>query len=164
MAERPIDWIIRMANQEFRGKSLNGTSLMETCRVLTAEEAVSKDTYEGFSAWDNLVHCLYFKWEILKELGEEGPVSPYPWAEGSFPPIDRTSQKDWEASLDYAEKLHDRLMEVLQEQPESRFDQEYPKQKTSLKDAVLFIANHDTYHTAQIRNMGLASFYRPRKG
>jgi uncharacterized damage-inducible protein DinB len=66
--------------------------------------------------------------------------------------------------LDYAEKLHDRLMEVLQEQPESRFDQEYPKQKTSLKDAVLFIANHDTYHTAQIRNMGLASFYRPRKG
>jgi uncharacterized damage-inducible protein DinB len=163
MDKRPIDWIIRMANQEFRGKSLNFTSLMETCRALGAEEAASTDTYEGYSAWDNLVHCLFFKWDLLKILQKEGPVSPYPWAEGSFPPIEDTSPAAWDASLEYAEKLHDHLMRVLAELPQEAYEETHPRLKVSLKDSMLFLANHDTYHTAQIRNMGLPSFHKPRK-
>jgi len=155
--------LIEMADREFRGHTFNGNSLMETLRPLTAKQAADRKTVEGYSAWDNLIHSVYFKFVLLRHLGASAPCEPYPWKEGSFPPILDVSETAWKAALDYAEKVHDALIEALKLLAVSRLSEPFPVWECTLREALLWIPPHDTYHTAQVRNMGLEVFHKPRK-
>lgn len=163
-----LELIHNQTEREFRGHTFNGKSLMETCRPLTAGQAFDTKTYEGFSAWDNLAHCVYFKFVLLRHLGGAGPVEPYPWKEGSFPPAPETptpvaTEASWRASLDYAEAVHDAYQHTLETLDGGRLSEAFDLWECTLGDAIVWVATHDTYHTAQIRNMGLEIFRKPRK-
>lgn len=147
--------IADQTEREFRGHTFNGYSLMETLRPLSAETAARVDTYEGFSAWDNLVHCIFFKFHLTQVLGHAEPLLPYLWEEGSFPPITDTSDTAWVAALDYAERVHDTYMSALAATDPSRFDEQIQEWDCTVQEAVIWMPVHDTYHVAQIRNMGL---------
>lgn len=155
--------IYEMADREFRGHTFNGQSLMETLRPLTAAEAADRNTVEGYSAWDNLLHCIYFKYVAVRHLGASAPCDPYPWKEGSFPPILDVSEEAWSKALDYAELVHDTFLKALTTLDESRLGEPFPVWECTLGEALIWIPPHDTYHVAQVRNMGLARFKKPRK-
>jgi uncharacterized damage-inducible protein DinB len=152
-----------MTDQEFRGHTFNGQSLMETLRQLSASEAVDRNTVEGYSAWDNLVHCVYFKYVVVRQLGASAPCDPYPWKEESFPPVPDASEEAWKRALDYAELVHDTYLAALKTLDPARLGEPFPAWKCTLGEALIWIPPHDTYHVAQVRNMGLARFRKPRK-
>ena len=162
MTER-IKLLHEQAEREFRGESFNGHTLMETCRSLSVKDAARTDTYENYSAWDNLIHCIYYKYVILRFLGAESKVPAYSWEEKSFPPITDTSEKAWKAALDYAEKVHDALQAQIAGLDAKRLDERYEAWDCTLDAALSWLPTHDTYHTAQIRNMGLACLRKPKK-
>lgn len=155
--------LLDMADREFRGHTFNGQSLMETLRPLTAAEAADRNTVEGYSAWDNLLHCIYFKYVVVRFLGASGPLDPYPWKEGSFPPIPDISEEAWKAALDYAEKVHDAFLGAVANLDPARLGEAFPAWECTLGEALIWVPPHDTYHTAQVRNMGLAKYKKPRK-
>ena len=157
-----VELIHEQTEREFRGHTFNGKSLMETCRALTAAQAFDADTYEGFTAWDNLAHCVYFKFVLLRHLGGAAPVEPYPWKEGSFPAAPEATASSWEHSLRYAEAVHDAYQTTVERLEGPRLAERFELWECSVGEALLWVATHDTYHTAQIRNMGLEAFRKPR--
>jgi len=152
-----------MADREFRGHTFNGQSLMETLRPLTAAEAADRNTVEGYSAWDILIHCVWFKYVAVRFLGASAPCDPYPWKEGSFPPIPEVSEEAWTNALDYAELVHDAFLGALKSLDPERLAEPFPAWECTLGEALIWIPPHDTYHVAQVRNMGLSRFKKPRK-
>lgn len=155
--------IIDQTNREFRGHTFNGYSLMETLTKISAITAANTDTYEGYSAWDNLVHCVYFKFYLVRFLKQEKPLLPFPWEEGSFPLIEDTSEDSWQNTLAYAELVHDRYILALQDLTEAELKLRIEPWDCTLEEAIIWIPTHDTYHVAQIRNMGLPEFQKKRK-
>ncbi|NNM54057.1 MAG: DinB family protein [Spirochaetales bacterium] len=158
-----LQLLAEMADREFRGHTFNGQSLMETLRQLTPEEAADRNTVEGYSAWDNLVHCIFFKYAVVRHLGNSAFCDPYPWQEGSFPPILDVSPQAWSSALGYAEKVHEAFTVTVRGLDTSHLNDPFPAWDCTLSEALLWIPPHDTYHTAQVRNMGLARFRRPRQ-
>ncbi|TVR90861.1 MAG: DinB family protein [Spirochaetaceae bacterium] len=158
-----FELIIEQSEREFRGHTFNGYSLMETLRPLSASTAASRDTYEGYSAWENLIHCVFFKFHLTRFLGAAETLLPYPWQEGSFPPIPDTSEHAWQAALDYAEKVHDTYIAVLQKLSVHDLERRIEEWECSVREAIIWMPAHDTYHVAQIRNMGLPELCSPRE-
>jgi len=162
-AHPTLDLIVEQTEREFRGHTFNGYSLMETLRPMSARTAASTETYEGFSAWDNLVHAIYFKFHLTRVLGFAEPLLPYPWEEGSFPPIPDTSDEAWGRALDYAELVHDTYISALNSIGEERFSERIEEWDCTVREAIVWMPAHDTYHVAQVRNMGLPELQRHRK-
>jgi len=156
-----LDLIIRLAEAEYRGPSMNGSSLMETLRPLSASTAANRETYEGFSPWDNLVHCIYFKYFLARHLGVSSILEPYPWEEGSFPPLLDISEKAWKEALDYSDLVHDTLIKALHDLDPGRLEERVEKWDRSLGEAISWIPAHDSYHVGQIRSMGLEELRKP---
>jgi hypothetical protein len=152
-----------MADREFRGHTFNGQSLMETLRPLTAAEASDRNTVEGYSAWDNLLHCIFFKFVVVRFLGASGPCEPYPWKEGSWPPILDVSEAAWTRALDYAELVHNQFLAAVEALDPARLGEAFPAWDCTLGEALIWVPPHDTYHVAQVRNMGLERFKKARK-
>lgn len=160
---RSLVLIADQTEREFRGHTFNGYSLMETLRPMSADTAARTDTYEGYSAWDNLVHCIFFKFHLTRVLGHAEPLLPYPWQEGSFPPIADTSESAWAHALDYAELVHNTYMQALEHADPSIFEHRIEEWDCTVQEAIIWMPAHDTYHVAQIRNMGLAELQKNRK-
>jgi len=158
-----LDLVIEQTEREFRGHTFNGYSLMETLRAMSAKTAASTETYEGFSAWDNLVHVVFFKFNLTRVLGFADPLLPYPWAEGSFPPISDTSEAAWQRALDYAELVHDTYIGALGSIGPERFSERIEEWDCTVREAIVWMPAHDTYHVAQVRNMGLPELRGLRK-
>jgi hypothetical protein len=155
--------LYNMTEREYRGHTFNGQSLMETLRPLSAAEAADRKTFEGYSAWDNLLHCIFFKYVVVRFLGASGPCDPYPWKEGSFPPIPDVSDQAWSHALAYADLVHDTYLAALKPLDPDRLGEAFAPWECTLGEALIWIPPHDTYHAAQVRNMGLAKFWKPRK-
>ena len=152
----PRDYLVWIADTEFKGKSFNGPSLVETLRSLSAEEATSTETYEGYSAWAVALHVLYFKYMIGKELGATLPA--YGYEENGWPalPEDR-SQAAYEAMIGELEAFHAAVMDAFGKASVEKLESPMPGWKIPLGNAFAWLAAHDTNHNTQIRNMGLAS-------
>lgn len=158
-----LDAFAEQAEREFRGHTFNGYSLIETVGPMNAVAAASRDTYEGYSAWENVVHVVFFKYFILRALCRSGSVDPYPWEEGSFPPIPDTSEEAWRMTLAYANRVHDAYTSAVRSLDVLRLDRRIEEWDCSLFEALIWIPTHDAYHTAQIRNMGLPSLRNTRE-
>ncbi len=158
-----LNLLLDMADREYRGHTFNGQSLMETLRPLTAAEAADRNTVEGYSAWDNLLHCVFFKYVVVRHLGASGPCDPYPWKEGSFPPIPDISDEAWKKALDYSDLVHSTFLAAVRNLDEGRLGEPFPAWDCTLGEALIWIPPHDAYHVAQVRSMGLARFKKPRK-
>ena len=150
------DYMIWLAETEFGGGSFNGPSLIETLRALSAEEAVSTDTYEGYSAWGVALHVLYFKYKIGKELGAELPE--YAHDENGWPSLPGdTGEESYRAMIRELEAFHKAVMDAFREAPAEKLEAPMPGWKVSIGRAFAWLVSHDTNHNTQIRNMGLPS-------
>jgi len=79
-----LTWTLDCMDHDFEGKSWNGPSLMATLDRLSAVEAASTATWEGYSAWAVLLHLAKTKYVVARELGAALPPWPHP-EEAWFP-------------------------------------------------------------------------------
>lgn len=148
--------MVWLADTEFGGRSFNGPSLIETLRSISAQEAVSTGTYEGYSAWGVSLHVLYFKYLIGKELGAALPA--YRYEEKGWPALPADlGEESYASMIAELEAFHGATMDAFKAAPAERLAKPMPGWKVPLGQAFAWLVSHDTNHNTQIRNMGLPS-------
>jgi uncharacterized damage-inducible protein DinB len=151
------------ADAEFGGDSFNGPSLMATLECLTPDMAAYDLTHEGYSAWEIALHLAYFKHFIAKALDPGIEAYPLPKGPSGFGTVPVPTQEAWRELLDYLRAIHSRVMQLVRAAPESRFDEPTPRWEVPIGKAVAWLFTHDTYHTAQLRNMGVPGLKEPKE-
>ncbi len=141
---------------EFNGKPWNGKSLMATLDKLSAAEAASGQTWEGYSAWEIALHCAKCKRIIAMDLGVTVPAWPFS-EEGWFPTPAEPSEAAWAKDRALLAEYHEASMKALRNFPASKLDEEMPTWKSPWGTVLAWLATHDAFHGAQIRSMGLPS-------
>ena len=158
--ETSQQFLITLANQECLTGSLNSLSLLETLRSLSPEEASSKDTYEGYTAWGMALHVLYYKHLVAVELGAKVPS--YTYEKKDYPELPSIpSREAWDKLVGEIEQTHRSFIAALEKAEPELLAAPYESWEMPLGEAIGWIISHDTYHNAQIRNMGLASLREP---
>ncbi len=162
-----MDLLADNADADFGGESYNGKSLMATLGGLGAAQAAADSSHEGYSAWSVALHLAYCKWVVAKALlGEEGKgeLGPYPYPQGSggFCAPPDASPEAWSGLLGYPRRVHLLAIGAIRCAGEPDLEREVAEWKEPLENTVAWLCGHDGYHTAQIRNMGVASFREKR--
>jgi uncharacterized damage-inducible protein DinB len=154
--DKAIELLTQLTEAEFDEQSFNGLPLMETLRKLTLDQVTTKDTYEGYTVWGIVLHLIYWKYFLGKQLGGTGGFDSFPYEEKDWPPLpEELSKSSWEKTLQELESAHRSYIEALKRFPSDRLEEEIKEWRCSCGKACAWMSTHDTYHTAQIRNMGL---------
>lgn len=152
-----LDYALDSMETEFRGKSWNGLSLMATLDKLTASEAASTATWEGYSAWSVALHCAKCKRIVAEGLG--AVVAGWPFAEELwFPAPPVVSEETWIADKKMLVSMHEAAMGALRAISEKKLDEIMPVWKAPWGKVIAWLSAHDSFHGAQIRSMGLQPF------
>lgn len=155
--------LLDLADAEFDGTSFNGLPMMQTLEGLSAARAASKATWEGYSAWEVVNHNIYFKYFVARSLGVAAPMEPYPYAKVDFAPApNEPTEEKWRETLAYFRRAHEVCTAALRALTEERLDAEMPEWKVPYRLAIAWLCTHDTYHTAQIRSMGVPGLKETR--
>lgn len=149
--------IIDITEREYHGMSFNAPPLRKMLDKLTLDEVRSTDTYEGYSVWGIMLHLLYWKYQLLECLNVPD-LPDYPYQKDNWPALPEVrSQEAWEETLALMDAFHDIYVSALRTLPASKLDEKMEFQCT-WRDTIAWMTTHDTYHIAQIRNMGLKHF------
>ncbi len=149
-------------DREFNGESWNGLSLMGTFGKLSAAEAASTDTWEGYSAWSIGIHCAKCKYMVAKDLG--APVPEWPFSKEDWFPVPPVVSEDaWAKDKLLFAALHDTCMTALRSLTESDLETVMPSWKAKYGEVVAYLCTSDTFHGAQIRSMGLPGLQDKKK-
>lgn len=141
---------------EFSGKPWNGKSFMATLDKISAAEAASVETWEGYSAWSIALHCAKCKRILVRDLGF--PVADWSYPEEVwFPSPTDASEEAWARDRAMLAAYHEASMKALRALPESRLIEEMPTWEAPWGKVLAWLATHDAFHGAQIRSMGLPS-------
>ncbi len=149
-------------DREFNGESWNGLSLMGTLDKLSAAEAASSKTWEGYSAWSIGIHCAKCKYAVAKDLGASVPQWPFPGEEWFTIPVD-ISEEAWAKDKLFFNAMHESCMKALRALTETGLEETMPSWKAKYGDVVAYLCSHDSFHGSQIRSMGLPSFQVKKK-
>ena len=150
-----VKYLARITDAEFRGKSINGKSLVETIENLSMEQVKSTKTHQNYTVWTVVIHNMLYKWKLLGFMEPDNGFE-YPYEHESFPKLPGNGElEDWEKTKELNILLHDRYMEALDRFDGDRLDEWIPEWEEYFGDAIAWIATHDTSHVAQIRNMGV---------
>jgi hypothetical protein len=146
--------VTEIANREFNGECYNGPNFLTTLHSLSLEQVISTETLEGYSVYGIALHVLLCKHMMCRHL--EGQIEEYPYDKADFPKVPgRVEEADWQQILDKLVEYHDALNRTILEIDDAGLEKPIPEWRIPRRNAVIWYPTHDTYHTAQIRNMGV---------
>lgn len=156
--------LLEYADAQFDGASYDGPSFMKTLEGLSAEAAASMSTHEGYSAWEVALHVLYYKYYFIRALGATASVEPYPYPEGHFISPPELGPEAWKLLLSRLRTYHTAVMNAIRAYPEDRLDELVPHWGEPFGKGIAWLCGHDSYHAAQIRNMGVPGLKAAKEG
>jgi len=134
-----LSLLIWLTESEYNCGSFNGPNLVKTLRSLTMEQVTSEETYEGYSVWGVVLHLMHWKHFQARVLGDT-TLDDFPYEGENWPALpEGRSEAAWLQTLADQEEIHAAKMEW----------------GCPFGEAIAWMTTHDTYHIAQIRNMGL---------
>jgi hypothetical protein len=159
------EFFLDYAESEFEGDCFNGPSLMATLESLKPATAASNATYEGYSAWEVANHVAYYKYFLARSLGAAAAIEPFPFdtANYGFSQPEVAAAADWAALLAYLKKAHRCVMEAIAAAGPEKLAATMPEWKIPFGKAAAWLCSHDSYHLAQIRNMGIEELKSPKE-
>lgn len=167
--------VFEYADEEFHGRSFHGHSLIETLRQLDEISASDTNTYEGYCAWEILNHVCYCKILVVRGLnalygnpddsGYMDGIEPIPFEFKDFAPIPESRPSgSWNKVIDYFERVHKNCMNAIKDVKPEMLAMTMPDWKFSYGKIIAWLFTHDTYHNAQIRNMGIPGLKEKKIG
>jgi hypothetical protein len=149
-----LQLIISITKNEYNGFSFNGPNLRKTLKSLSFSQIISTDTYEKYSVWGIVLHLMKWKHTLAGLLGAQD-LLPFPYGDEDFPQLpQQLTEEAWENTLVEMDIIHKQYLLTLAD-----FDPEKLEEKMTwgctYGEAITWMTTHDTYHLAQIRNMGL---------
>ncbi len=150
--------LVDMLDDGFGGKGWQGPSnLVNTVENLSLEQLTFSSPHEGYSIWQIVLHCAYWKWYVRKILvgsaAEDFRGSP-----ADFPSLPTViNLETWRRDFDLLLAEHRLIIKAVEEFPQQKWWDIAPGQKVKRPyiKFVYGVAAHDVYHTGQIRNMGI---------
>ena len=150
--------IISLTESEYNGMSFNAPPLRKMLDELTLEEVTSTETYEGYSVWGIVLHVLYWKYQFAAWLDAPG-LPDYTYQKDNWPALpDILSQEAWDETLAVMDGCHNAYVAALHALPDGKLNEKMEAFGCSWADGIVWMSTHDTYHIAQIRNMGIKHF------
>jgi len=151
----PLSLVIYLTESEFDGGSFNGPNLVRTLRSLTLDQVTTEETYEGYTVWSIVLHLMTWKHFLARALGDT-TLEDFPYEGENWPKLpDELTQASWEKMLAEQDEIHAAYLAVLKDFPVERLGEKMEAWGCSFGEAIAWMTTHDTYHIAQIRNMGL---------
>ena len=151
---KDLKWIMTITQSEYNGGSFNGPNLVKTLRNLSLDQVTNTNTYEGYTVWGIVLHLMKWKHELAILLGADN-LTPFPYEGDNFPNLpQKLNAAAWEATLAEMDTIHEAYIQALSTVDPAKLDETMPW-GCSYGEAIAWMTTHDTYHTAQIRNMGL---------
>ena len=149
-----LKWIATITQSEYNGNSFNGPNLIKTLKSLSFDQVLSTDTYEEYSVWAIVLHLMKWKHQLADMLGAQN-LAPFLYKGDNFPELpDQLTEQTWENTLSEMDAIHSSYLLALSEFDDEKLDEKMDW-GCSFGEAIAWMTTHDTYHIAQIRNMGL---------
>ena len=146
--------LVDFMDSVFYGPGWHGPELYPTLQSLSVEQALQPAGPDGYSAWQLVLHCAYWKHIILKRLGVTD--APFERAPDDFPALPEHKDRGaWERDLQLLVDKHEALKAVVRRLGNAELGQASTDERFSRESLVLSIAAHDAYHTGHLRNMGV---------
>lgn len=146
--------LIDFMDSVFYGPGWHGPELYPTLQALSVAQAVQPAGPDGYSAWQLVLHCAYWKHVILKRLGASD--APFERTPDDFPALpDKKDRVAWERDLQLLVDKHEAMKAEVHRLGKEELAQISTDEKFSKESLVLSIAAHDAYHTGHLRNMGI---------
>ncbi|ANC77327.1 hypothetical protein ABE65_011140 [Fictibacillus phosphorivorans] len=138
-----VEFLVNVLDSTFDKESWYAP-LKPAIEGLTAKQASFRPPGESTkSIWENVNHLIYYKERLVANL--EGQEWTRMDGNDTFFIIKQTEDDDdWILTIDRAEKVHDKLKELL-----NRMSSEDLKE-SGLESDLIDILLHDAYHTGQI--------------
>lgn len=134
------------------GKAWHGApTLLGVLRGVTAEAALWRPTPDIRCIWQWTLHAGYWKHAAICRL--TGNAMPFPRSPHNWPALpDPADAKAWRRDVKLVADTHRQLVETVAHFPPSRLDKVCPGGKTWTAIQLIHgIAEHDLWHTAQIK-------------
>ena len=149
-----LNWILAITKSEYNGNSFNGPNLIKTLKSLSFNQVISTDTFENYSVWSIVLHLMKWKHQLAEMLGALG-LAPFLYKGDNFPELlELLTEQTWNNILVELDSIHNAYIKTLKEFDSTKLDEKM-EWGCSFGEAVAWMTTHDTYHNAQIRNMGL---------
>lgn len=144
--KKNINHFLKLLGNHYNGSPWIDTTILETLKSLTAEEAARK--INGLnSAWQIVNHILGWRNALIARVMD----SPLPHPENNFfGEINDTSEKAWKDTLKKFEKSQQDIITFLSLQDDNLLEKISPSSGYSYFELVSAILIHDSYHLGQI--------------
>ncbi|MBC7773578.1 MAG: DinB family protein [Pyrinomonadaceae bacterium] len=159
--------ILLLALEPAKGKRFwhGGPTLQGALRGVSARQALWRPTGARRCIWAHVLHGAYWKYAVRRRLVAliESVVSPstsspsepaaFPRSPANWPRVPAKAQeKTWAADRTLLRTEHDNLLSVVNAIPLDHLFQIPPGAKSwTVAELIVGIAEHDTYHTAQVQ-------------
>jgi hypothetical protein len=161
---RQFEILVKTLDREFFGPSYNGQGLLPLLSSLDFETVMDDGTYEGYRVVEIALHVAYWKYALVKFLGSDDECDSPPFPEANFPAVKTDfNENDWRLLLAWMQAVHSLASRGVLAITEDMMDREMPGLGCTLEEFLVWFATHDSYHVAQIRNMGLPSLKTARE-
>ncbi|MBT3273961.1 MAG: hypothetical protein HN368_12465 [Spirochaetales bacterium] len=155
-----LEYLVWLTESEFRDNYFNGASMLETLQAFTVGEAISSKSFEKYSAWGIALHVMFWKFDSARKMGLEDSTL-YPYQEADWPALPASLiAESWQQTIDTLVSVHEVYLGLIKKLPELQLSAEMPGYNRSWGKVLFGIATHDTFHTAQMRSMGVKHFNR----
>jgi uncharacterized damage-inducible protein DinB len=148
------DILLSAYEEAFNGKAWHGPSLYGTLKKLKLDQIGHKKTTDGYTVWQVVLHCAYWKWYVRKQLSDK-EIEKFPRSPRDWPAVPaKGDAAAWKDDLDLLVQEHARLLALIARSNDRKL-QTLIGGKTPAARLIYGVTAHDVYHTAQIRNMGV---------
>lgn len=145
-----------ITGKEFIEGSYNATSLISLLKSVNYEQLLSTKTNDGYSIWNISIHVHYYKKLFIARYFCNELL--FKWDSGGEPfvkTLEILDDIEWENTINEMIQTHKEASNIIKEFPESRLEEKFHYFSCSWGELIGWIITHDTYHIAQIRNMGI---------
>lgn len=147
----PISDLLFLYDQSFSGRAWHGPTLWGSLRGMGVDEALARPRPGRHNAWEVVLHCAYWKWEIRRRLTGD-PAMTFPRDGANFPDLPAApTETAWRRDRALLKREHLALRQVIAAIAPARLPKRAGKSRWTVRESVVGIACHDVYHAGQIR-------------
>jgi uncharacterized damage-inducible protein DinB len=134
----------------FCGGAWHGDSLFEILKGVSAQQAAARPVGNAHSIWELVLHISAWDGAVRRRMTG---VAVALTGDANFPPVVETSESAWQKALEQVQRVHDELIERVEEFSEARLADQVPgKEGAHYNFSYMLhgLAQHTAYHAGQI--------------
>ena len=147
--KREILLIAEQIKDAYEGEPWFGKSAMDNLNEIDADGATEKPAGQH-SILELLWHMINWKQFVINRLRNDNEKSVHSFEENDWIELDHSDKTLWQQGLRQFSKLHNELVETLQQQNDELLSQRVSGRNYDFRKLLYGIIQHDIYHLGQI--------------